>query len=138
MEYEYQITQAEQRILDALNNNIRILENLTHQKLFSVFSGRFLDTYQLERNIELKEKDAVGYVIGLTDANVLDDAEADEWIYQIDRATITSVAPSDEAELDAKSFFEEYNGWKSEVEEWLKHCFGNKAEEEVADESEID
>ena len=132
MNYEFEIPQEDQIILDVLNSNIECLQNLAHQKLFNIFSTRFLDSYKLEREIELIEMDAVGYVVGLCDAHVLDVAEAGEWIYQIDRAAVTSSDPSSASETMA--FFKEYSMWKSEVELWLDGCFGSdtEVEDEVA------
>ncbi len=144
MEYEYHISKSEQIILNSLNRNIEVLKNLTQQKLFSVYSGRFLDTYHLEQNITLKEMEAVGYVVGLRDTSILDYAEAEEWFYQMNVAMRAFIETSDEengevndSKLEAVDFFDEYFTWKDEVEEWMTCCFGYEVAEEVNDENEI-
>ena len=55
MEFEFEIPEADQIILEVLNRNIGDLQNLAHQKLFKIYSTRFLDSYNLEREIELLE-----------------------------------------------------------------------------------
>lgn len=122
-----QITPTEQLILDSLNRNTRILKRLATKRIWSVVEGYFLNAMEIEKSIELKERDAFGYIIGLRDSDVLDYAEADDWIDVIYAATQLSDDDLPQ-EFDGVDLLVNYREWKGEVDDWMKHCFGSGKE----------
>lgn len=127
MEDTYQITPTEKFILDSLNRNARVLKSLATKRIWNVVEGCFLNAMEIEKNIELKERDAFGYIIGLRDSNVLDYTEADVWIDSISAATLLSDDDLPQ-EFEGLDLLVNYREWKGEVDDWMKHCFGSGEE----------